>query len=51
MWAWWSMMPMTRNRPALNRAWANSTVTPATVASGSPAPNRVTMNPSWLTVP
>lgn len=50
-WAWWSITPTTMNSGALNRAWAMINTTPASVASGRPAPNITIKKPSWLTVP
>ena len=48
---WWSMMPTTRNRVALNSPWARSIARPASAASGVPSPTTMVRKPSWLTVP
>jgi hypothetical protein len=48
---WWSMMPTTRNRVALNSPWARSIASPASAASGVPRPTTMVRKPSWLTVP
>ena len=48
---WWSMIPTTRNRVALNSPWASSIARPARAASGVPRPTTMVRKPSWLTVP
>ncbi len=49
--AWWSTMPTTMNRAALNSACASTSSHASTTVSAVPRPNITTMNPSWLTVP